>query len=54
LRLIEHQDSGIPLGQKIEAVEGIVPVRRNLVERASLPHFCSWLVRITLAKTGAA
>jgi hypothetical protein len=53
-----------PLGQKIEAVEGIVAVRRSRVGRcaaigmmriASFPHFCSWLLlRITLAKTGAA
>jgi hypothetical protein len=49
----------------MEAVEGIVPVRLSLVARcaaielmqlriADLPHFCSWLLRITLAKTGAA
>jgi hypothetical protein len=54
-----------PLGQKIEAVEGIVPVPCSLVGRcaaigmmrqriADPPHFCSWLLRTTLAKTGAA
>ena len=43
------------LGQKIEAIEGIVPARRSLVGRyRGPPHFCSRLLRITLARTGAA
>jgi Protein of unknown function (DUF2939) len=49
------ESSLIPLGQKIEAIEGIVPARRSLVGRYRGPlHFCSWLLRITLARTGVA
>ncbi len=32
---------GTPLGQKIEAVEGIVPVRRSLVGRCAAIGICS-------------
>jgi hypothetical protein len=53
---------GCPLGQKIEAVEGIVPVRHSLVGRCAatglmqqrIADLLYWLLRITLAKTGAA
>jgi hypothetical protein len=44
-------------GQKIEAVERIVPVRRNLVGRFAAIGMMQQrirIVRITLAKTGAA
>jgi hypothetical protein len=35
------------LGQKIEAIEGIVPARRSLVGRyRGPPHFCSWLASL--------
>jgi hypothetical protein len=55
----------IPLGQKIEAIEGIVPARHSLVGRraatglmqqriADLAISVIGLLRITLAKTGAA
>jgi hypothetical protein len=62
---IRSRTAAAALGQKIEAIEGIVPARhkprravcRDRTDAAAHRgprHFCSWLLRITLAKTGAA